>query len=162
VNPHARLRALAEAATPPSGGPINPGNPYWGALLRRFQDAVSPSVVLGLLDRIEESESARDKWRAAGYDGIDAIADKLGRAESERDSALATIARLKAELEAMTLERNNLSIDATFYEGECERMRAVYEAAVEWSESFGELSKRLPPHVHNLRDAVDAATKGTP
>lgn len=40
---------------------------------------------------------------------------------------------------------------------ELERLRPVYEAAVEWSESFGELSKRLPPHVHKLRDAVDAA-----
>lgn len=45
---------------------------------------------------------------------------------------------------------------------ETERMRPVYEAAIEWSESFGELSKRLPPHVHKLRAAVDAATKGTP
>lgn len=46
---------------------------------------------------------------------------------------------------------------------ENERLRArlalvepVVAAAVEWSESFGELSKRLPPHVHKLRDAVDA------
>jgi hypothetical protein len=38
-----------------------------------------------------------------------------------------------------------------------DRMRPVYEAAVEWSESFGELSKRLPPHVHKLRAAVDTA-----
>ena len=49
--------------------------------------------------------------------------------ESERDSALARLA---------AVER-------------------VYRAAVEWSESFGELSKRLPPHVHKLRNAVDAA-----
>lgn len=31
----------------------------------------------------------------------------------------------------------------------------VVKAAVAWSESFGELSKRLPPHVHDLRRAVD-------
>lgn len=31
----------------------------------------------------------------------------------------------------------------------------VVRAAVAWSESFGELSKRLPPHVHELRRAVD-------
>jgi hypothetical protein len=54
----------------------------------------------------------------------------------ERDAALSSLARVKQE---------------------SERMRAVYDAAVEWSESFGELSKRLPPHVHKLREAVDAA-----
>ena len=37
-----------------------------------------------------------------------------------------------------------------------EAMAAVVAAAVEWSASFGELSKRLPPHVHALRNAVDA------
>jgi hypothetical protein len=31
----------------------------------------------------------------------------------------------------------------------------VVRTAIEWSESFGELSKRLPPHVHKLRRAVD-------
>jgi len=43
------------------------------------------------------------------------------------------------------------------FRAEVKRMRPVYEAAIEWSESFGELSKRLPPHVHKLRNAVDAA-----
>lgn len=35
------------------------------------------------------------------------------------------------------------------------RALPVIRAAVAWSESFGELSKRLPPHVHELRRAVD-------
>lgn len=43
---------------------------------------------------------------------------------------------------------------------------AVVQAACAWSASFGELSKRLPPHVHALRDAVDAyedlSAKATP
>jgi hypothetical protein len=43
---------------------------------------------------------------------------------------------------------------------ERDAMRPVFDAAVEWSESFGELSKRLPPHVHKLRAAIDSATRG--
>jgi hypothetical protein len=58
--------------------------------------------------------------------------------------------------------RDSLQRDLAAAREEVTRMRTVYEAAIEWSESFGELSKRLPPHVHKLRAAVDAAAKETP
>jgi hypothetical protein len=41
-------------------------------------------------DRCQELEAALAHWRRAGYDGIDAIADKLGRVEAERDAATLT------------------------------------------------------------------------
>ena len=110
---------------------------------------------------------------------VDAEFDKM---EADRD-------RLAAECERLTKERDGLltatrgcpscgfeyshespGLDLLAVEREdrrkaeaaADRMRGVYEAAVEWSESFGELSKRLPPHVHKLRAAVDAATKEKP
>lgn len=66
------------------------------------------------------------------------------------DTPEAQLAELNEQLHAITSDRDSLR-------AQLERVMPVYEAAVEWSESFGELSKRLPPHVHKLRDAVDAA-----
>lgn len=68
-------------------------------------------------------------------------------------------AKLIAEIGTLRAAVKTLAEDLGKYRELCQRMRPVYEAAVEWSESFGELSKRLPPHVHKLRAAVDAAAK---
>lgn len=82
-------------------------------------------------------------------------------AEADRDQLRSRVAELEREASRLSFyettsaaevirERDSLA-------ARCQAMGAVYEAAVEWSESFGELSKRLPPHVHRLREAVDAA-----
>lgn len=79
-----------------------------------FIAAANPTVILSLLDQLAAAE-----------------------AECERLRAVALVERLTAKLEAMTLERNNLSIDVETYKhlgAECERTRGVYEAALEWRE----------------------------
>jgi hypothetical protein len=106
--------------------------------------------------RVAELEQERDNWHAsfiAEYESasVELIRDSLALAESQRDAALAS-----AALEAQ--HHNHLRAER---DSALERLRVVepvYEAAVAWSESFGELSKRLPPHVHRLRNAIAAST----
>ena len=101
----------------------------------------------------EFTDECRETWSA-----------QLALAESQRDGVVAELQKTKADRDDAddSAWRRLIEIDRLTNERDSALARLaaverVYRAAVEWSESFGELSKRLPPHVHKLRNAVDAA-----
>lgn len=87
------------------------------------------------------------------------------QAAAQLRAACAEVEKLRRNLDSLSLyqDRQNhwesvaehAKQQLSTLEQECGRMRPVVQAALAWSESFGELSKRLPPHVHELRRAVD-------
>jgi hypothetical protein len=64
-------------------------------------DSMAARETAPLRAEIERLTQEERKWRHAGTDGIDRMADHLGRAQGEVGRAVAEIARLRAELESL-------------------------------------------------------------
>ncbi len=111
--------------------------------------------VLGIagraLDELEQARAEADRWRKGGFDGIDRMADLLGRAESERDAAM----RDRDVLEQRNAMVRDLRAQLATVEAEAASMRSIaVDAIAAFRATMEELRTSLADAERNLLVAL--------
>ncbi len=107
-------------------------------------------------------QEARDWMSAKETGNLNYLATRLARALLDMAAENERLAKsLSAQQDVTEVADHNLGrvmAERNQLRAECERMRAVFEAACEWNNGFRERAATE----RDLRDAIDAATKATP
>jgi hypothetical protein len=93
------------------------------------------------------------------HDRGDAAYELACSLTAERDSALAELASLKKYIATHDEEYLTMKDVLRAEHAECQRMRPVFEAALEWHDAWG--TGRTNGDDRRLDDAIDAATTGS-
>jgi uncharacterized small protein (DUF1192 family) len=119
------------------------------------------SVLMVTADGEDEDNLSTHELRATGI-LVEAANRTIERLEAERNTALSDLARVREECELVREAMRQAQQTATRRLDECERMRPVYEAAVQWHGDKCSLSAWNRPTGFDQRLHVAVAAALTP